>query len=286
VPRGPLALAIALIIVCAPAPAQAVAPGANGRIAFDSDHDGASDIYTVRPDGSGVRRLTTSDDFEDNPSWSPRGRRIAYIRNQQVWVMKADGSGQHQITRMRAALRDPAWSPGGRRIMFATDDRGEDIWTVRPDGRKLRRVTDTPRAAEFQPSWAPDGKRIAFVRERSESYKVAVASQNGTGEQVLMPRFGFTQLGPTWSPGGTRIAFYDTDGTVYFVNSDGSDRRRAEVGSTPAFSPDGRRLAVSDQDVEGERGAIVARNLRGGPDVRLSPFPARDLCDNPDWQRR
>ena len=170
--------------------------------------------------------------------------------------------------------------------MFATDDRGEDIWTVRPDGEKLKRVTDTPRAAEFQPSWAPGGKRIAFVRERRESYKVVVATRRGTREQVIMPRFGFTQLGPTWSPDGERIAFYDTDGTVYLVDRDGSDRRRAEVGSTPAFSPDGRFLAVSDQDVEGERGQIVARSLTGGEDVRLSPFPDRDLCDNPDWQRR
>jgi Tol biopolymer transport system component len=277
-------LLLAVLLLALPAPAGAVVPGANGRIAFDSDHDGASDIYSVEPDGSGVRRLTTSVAFEDDPSWAPGGRRIAYIRSQEIWVMRADGSGQHRITRMKADLRDPAWSPNGRRIMFATDNRGEDIWTVKPDGSDPRRVTSTPRAAEFHPSWAPGGRRIAFVRERSESYKIVTAGRRGGGDEVLLPKVRNTQLGPTWSPDGGAIAFYTEDGDVFVMNADGTERRRAAFGSSATFSPDGGFLAISVQNLEGERGTIFAKSFATGERTKVSPFPNRDLCDNPDWQ--
>jgi Tol biopolymer transport system component len=282
VPR--VLLVIGLIMTCAAAPAQAVVPGANGRIAFDSDHDGASDIYTVESDGSGVQRLTTANAFEDDPSWSPDGTRIAYIRGQEIWVMNADGSGQHRITRMKPDLRDPAWSPDGRSIMFATEGNREDIWAVAPDGSDPLRITSTRGPGEFQPSWAPDGSRIAYVRVRNESYKVVTANPDGSAKQVLLAKVRNTQLGPNWSPDGRQIVYYSEDGDVFVVNADGSGRRRAAFGSSAAFSPDGQFLALSVQNLEGTRGTIFKKDLANAVRTKVSPFPTRDLSDNPDWQ--
>ena len=52
-----------------------------------------ADLYSVRPDGSGLKRLThTSEEFEWAPAWSPNGRRIAFAGSNGVYVSRADGT--------------------------------------------------------------------------------------------------------------------------------------------------------------------------------------------------
>src|SRR4051812_16617960 len=157
VTAGRTMLVVVILLLALPGAALAVAPGANGRIVFDSDHDGASDIYSVNRDGTGIARLTTSKAYESEASWSPGGRRIAYIRSGALWVMNADGSDQHRISHFKPSLRDPAWSPNGRRILFATDDGDNgDLWTIKPDGSRAKQLTNTRGPDEFLPSWSPD----------------------------------------------------------------------------------------------------------------------------------
>ncbi|MEX2555952.1 MAG: hypothetical protein WEB06_09990 [Actinomycetota bacterium] len=75
------------------------------RIVFGSDQDGgASELYTIRPDGSGLTRLTTNTVSDSYATWSPDGSQIAVSRGAMgggggtIWVMNADGSDQRQIS--------------------------------------------------------------------------------------------------------------------------------------------------------------------------------------------
>ena len=277
-------LLLTVLVLAMPAAAQAIVPGKNGRVVFDTDRHGNSDIYSIDAAGGNKLRLTNSTDFEDNPSWSPDGQKIAYIRAQQVWVMNADGSDQHQVTQFTQDLRDPGWSPDGQRLIFATQEKGEDIWTIAADGSDARQVTKT-KGAEFEPSWSPKGNRIAYVRERSEDYRVVTANPDGTAKKVILPKFGDTQLGPNWSPDGRKIMFYNVDDRVFVVNANGKKRHAIGYGASPTFSPDGKLFAYSEQDEEGEEGTIYSRGLaKGSKSTKLSPFKSRFLCDNPDWQ--
>jgi TolB protein len=277
-----LLLLIALCTAAAlPAAAHAVVPGKNGRIAFDSDHDGLADIYTAKPGGRGLKRLTHNKAIEFNPAWSPNGHKIAYERGEQIWVMGAGGKHQHQVTHFKGGVGGPAWSPDGRRLIFATDGDDADIWTIGADGSNIRRITDSPRFQEFEPSYAPNGKRIVYDRDRNDFSHIVTADPDGGRVRVLKRAHGGE---PNWSPNGRQITFDDVDDNIYIMKYDGTQVRRVGFGALPAFSPDGKFLAISDQDEEGERGTIFARRIRGLKDFQVSPFPERDLCDNPDWQ--
>ena len=105
--------AVAVPVLVRPADAAVEAPAArDGLIAFsvgvqvpplDEDLRRASDIWTVRPDGSGLRRLTHVPDGVTAalPAWSPRGGSIVFQTNpngdHELWAMGAHGAGKHRI---------------------------------------------------------------------------------------------------------------------------------------------------------------------------------------------
>ncbi len=138
----------------------------------ESDSDVA--LYTVKPDGTDLTRITVSGQVSDF-DWSPDGDRFVIVRQFLVGprqlgydlaITGADGSNERPLT-SDGASRDPAWSPDGRRIVFVRGRRGEfrhtDLYSIHPDGTALTRLT-RDEATEEDPVWAPSGSRIAFGR--------------------------------------------------------------------------------------------------------------------------
>ncbi len=133
-------------------------------IAFASTRaaPGNPEIFVVRPDGSGLRRLThTRGDAhvlgdDGMPSWSPDGTSIVFTSNRSssgaIWIMRRDGTNERKIyDRAGSDEFFPQYSPDGRRIAFTRLARGtQDVWTMSRDGRNARRV-----AAGGRPVWAP-----------------------------------------------------------------------------------------------------------------------------------
>jgi len=246
-----------LSAVASPRFAIAFSAGASG---------GVQDIYVIRTDGSGLRRLTHGSAKEFTPSWSPDGRWIAY-RHQpgsdesgEIYVIRADGSGARNLTRNPAGDYAPAWSPAGKWIAFASA-RGSaqgipDIYVMKGDGSGVRRLTRNSDIDEY-PTWSPDGKRIVFsstagVGFSGESRVLWV--MNADGSQLRQLSHGPYDMRPAWSPDGKRIAYESSRGapastprTIWVMNADGSYRRRviSGVGEHPGWSADGKNIVYA-----------------------------------------
>ena len=84
------------------------------RIAFVSERNGSSDIYTMNTDGSGVQRVTDSPAVDTHPTWSPDGDKLAFASDRDgddsdIYIIDRDGTNLERITTGTSEEGDPDW---------------------------------------------------------------------------------------------------------------------------------------------------------------------------------
>ena len=158
-----------------------------GRIAFAR----GKAVYTVRPNGSDLRRVDAGP--VSNPVWSPDGTRLALDTLGGIATIRTDGSSRMVVTPSGSPATGadmPAWSPDGNRITYLRTPgaRGAfraEVWVMNADGSDPRRLYTGKCCLSgwARPIWSPDGTRIAFS---------AVAESGGqrTGGMVVVDADG------------------------------------------------------------------------------------------------
>jgi TolB protein len=164
--------------------------------------DGNAELYLLSESGKIVRRLTNHQAIESEPSVSPDGRQIAFTSDRlgspQVFVMEADGSNIRRVTYQGTYNASPAWSPRGDKIAYVSrSDRGTfDVFTVRPDGTGIERLTTT--GSNENPDWSPDGYHLVYSSLRGGQRNLFTITFDGTNERQITSGGGFTN--PAWGP--------------------------------------------------------------------------------------
>jgi WD40-like Beta Propeller Repeat len=277
--------------------AHAAFPGANGRIAFQTNRDGNFEIYSMNADGTDQVNLTNSPATDDRrPAWSPDGRQLAFQRSvgtadPDVYVMGADGTSQLQIA---TDGRAPAWSPDGRQIVALT--RFGHVFVMNADGSGRRIIwDDSPDFLDCgdSPVWSPDGEEIAFTRYVfcGDGSDLVAVRPDGSDLRFIAsasPAQFVADAQPDWSPGGGRLVYRhelnrDPDDelsnpVVRDIKRDGSDPRDISACCTAVWSPDGSKLAVDNPGSSVTRSIFVMN-----PDGSGATTIATN-AGSPDWQ--
>ena len=131
------------------------------RIAFEGDpaEPGNNDVYTIRVDGTDLRRLTSQPGYDGNAHYAPDGRSIGFdsdrTGNVDVFVMRDTGASVRQLTNDPGTDYAGAYSGDGKFIAFASDRESgvPDIFRMRADGEQEVNLTRTPTLQEFDPDW-------------------------------------------------------------------------------------------------------------------------------------
>ena len=130
--------------------------------------DGGAQMAMIKPDGTGFRELTKGPNNNGFPSLAPDSQRVVYR------TFGPDGDGLRIMTLSTGAVTTlttgydnfPLWSPRGDLIMFSRVEEGDyDVFTIRPDGTDVRRLTSTP-GNDAHMSWSADGEQIVFTSSR------------------------------------------------------------------------------------------------------------------------
>ncbi len=192
------------------------------------------DIFTARPDGSDLKRLTDTDGYDAEATISTNGKKIVFTSMRggdlDIYTMDADGRNVRRLTNELGYDGGPFFSRDGKRIVYRAfhprtpeevaryrqrlaehliEPNVFEIWVMDADGRNKRQVTRLG-AASFAPYFLPDGRRIIFASNvndpKKRNFDLYVVNLDGTGlEQVT---FNDTFDGfPMFSPDGKKLVF-------------------------------------------------------------------------------
>jgi Ca2+-binding RTX toxin-like protein len=244
--------------------------------------------------------LAGANDFD--PSWSPDGTKLAFLRqtfdammhiHSSIQIAAADGSGTASLVTGTDDNDEgePAWSPDGTRLAvthFSGTLNGIEVIGV--DGSNPIPIDTPDSRSDESPAWSPDGSTIWFSQGLlaagcfSQS-QIWAAPASGTGRPVLMSKDpSFSDYGPAPSPDGTKVAFVrcddSTDGIhhIYTMNTDGTGAVPVTSGTNvDDYAPDWQPSApvfatppsINGADVNNQTLTATAGSSPGGGSTAL-----------------
>jgi Tol biopolymer transport system component len=229
--EGSLVVRVALGPVATVSPPTATplpAAGPTGVLAFSCGSGQQNQIFLSRLDGSLPYLLPNQPPNSVVPAFSPNGAQIAYRSNVdgawQIYVSDLNGDNRRQITSGNANNYEAVWSPDGRRFAFVSDRFGsKQIFVMNVDGSNQQPLTPDNVVSD-DPSWSSDDV-IIYESNQDGRFNIYQISPQGGTPVVLISR-GDSSSTPAWSPDGQRLAFEVLVRNVrhiWIANRDGSN---------------------------------------------------------------
>lgn len=222
----------------------------DGRaVLYTRSDNQATNVMTVRPKTGATRQLTRagyeSDIYAGGAMWIDGGRRVVYSgpgkKSQDLIVARRDGSNARPLRRDRLYDTGLTVSPDGRWIAYVGESRSEgaDVFVVRTDGERRKRLTFSPELEESRLQWSPDGRSLVFQSfQHANGLASFITTVDRDGSDLTHLTEGVTDheraWAPFWSPDGRRIAYVgeaqspteSLEHAIFVMDSDGSDRTR------------------------------------------------------------
>jgi tricorn protease-like protein len=281
--RNLLISLFAVLVLAAPAVASAAPKPGAVVFSKTSTVDGVAKggLFAVR---DGHLNQLTEDPADSEPAFSPDGRTIAYARGGDLYSVRPDGSGQRRLTSGAELDSRPVVSPNGRFVVFerrGAEGAQADLYTVGATGGGLRPLTSGA-GDDHEVDFSPDGKAIVFVRTlpgpeggNDDLYSIR---PTGGGQARLTRSGGVDEFAPRYFAGG--ILFSRGESTpgpaayadIYTARSNGTKVKAQVAGVGSAYA----------EDVSPDGHTLLFRRDQGLWAKRIGPGKARKLCQLPD----
>ncbi len=242
------------------------------------NENGLWDIWVVPALGGVPRRLIAGG---TDPEFSPDGKRLAYAHSETLWLADATGSNPRAVTQQEevATHRQPAVSRDGRRLAFVRRGRGPrgELAVVEIGSGKVQELTHDW-GLVLSPVWSPDDGHVYFASSRGGTVNIwKIAAAGGTPVQVTAGQGADAEL--DLSADGKRLVF-----SAYRENQNLAEvdlmkpggqtlkwltQDSARSATSPAYSPDGRRIAYFSSRQGAEVETIWVMEADGSDAVQL-----------------
>ena len=224
-------------------------------------------LMVADADGWNPRTVVNSTEPLMSPSWSPDGRRLAYVSfeggNSAVWIQDIASGSREKLTSFRGINGAPSFSPDGGRLALTLSKGGNpDVYVMDLGSKQLTQVTNHF-GIDTEPSWSPDGSSLYFTSDRGGRPQVyQVAASGGSATRISFE--GSYNASPSVSFDGKKIAVAQGAGNTYRIalldRSLGSPRwsllSPGSLDESPSFAPNGAMVLYAAR--EGRRGVLYA----------------------------
>jgi Tol biopolymer transport system component len=172
------------------------------------------------------------------------GEWISVVDSDVVKVVRPNGTGMHRVSPRDAESEWPTWGPGSQRLAYASNADGDfDVYTVRRSGRQRQNLTNDSALPDSSPSWSPTGNQIAYSSFFSPSTGVIVVISTDGDDPVVITDEAISTFLPRWSPEGSRllVTFFNEatgESGVNVIESDGTVIRSIPGVNGAVWSPD------------------------------------------------
>jgi Tol biopolymer transport system component len=243
-------------------------------IVFTSERDGSADLYRVKPDGSGLERLTTDRAYDDQAAFSPDAKRLVFVSTRgsgrpSLWILDVSTRSAKALTSGPGGDFRPSWSRDGKWIAFSSG-RGNampfshgrwerlqiaDIYIIHPDGSGLKKITASGNFCG-SPKWMSDSRHVVAYCMMAEQTLANRMGSPDPGNDTRLVSIDATsgastdlgagrgvKMNPSPLPGNdvgyVRKDKADTGAGIYYTSGKRGPRGDIRAAS---WSPDGRHV--------------------------------------------